>query len=198
MILSSYARNDFRRIGLRYCWQERRQLPVCVGNRVHFWSGLFGQPITREERIQRFTEKANAINAVYDMPGVMVKTTTPRRLLPLRTPTRKNVPSGLAPIPIKDLDLDQVHVGRVLFGTVVAPCARMASAQTLVQDANGDLAELSIYNIRGDPDHFFFLGQEIAIIDPFFKLRIDGTEGIRVDDPTKVVIACKDPTVNQA
>eukprot|EP00442_Polarella_glacialis_P041864 CAMPEP_0115157154 /NCGR_PEP_ID=MMETSP0227-20121206/68887_1 /TAXON_ID=89957 /ORGANISM="Polarella glacialis, Strain CCMP 1383" /LENGTH=55 /DNA_ID=CAMNT_0002568499 /DNA_START=34 /DNA_END=198 /DNA_ORIENTATION=+ len=54
---------------------------------------------------------------------------------------------------------------------------------TLVEDADGDLAALAVYdypraNSLRSAQALFFDGRSLAIIEPFFKLRADGTPGI--------------------
>lgn len=53
----------------------------------------------------------------------------------------------------------------------------------LVEDIDKELVELSVCNCAGDPDKYFYEGRRIAIIEPWYKMRLDLTPGIRVESP---------------
>eukprot|EP00977_Amphora_coffeiformis_P003510 scaffold657_cov214-Amphora_coffeaeformis.AAC.4 len=89
----------------------------------------------------------------------------------------------LCPIDSKELKMDQVHWDCVFCCTIVTPCMNLASAQMLVEDSQKELVELSVYNVHGDPNKYFYEGRRIAIVEPYFKMRMDLTPGIRVDNP---------------
>jgi hypothetical protein len=81
---------------------------------------------------------------------------------------------GLRPILVKELQVGSApHRGRVLFGTVLTPCAVMTSVMTLVEDGNGDLVDIALYNDR-KANRKLLVGRKIAILEPFFQLRDDG------------------------
>ncbi|CAE8595258.1 unnamed protein product [Polarella glacialis] len=114
---------------------------------------------------------------------------------------------ALRPISVKELQMGQVHKGRVFYCRIVTRCSFMKSAMTLVEDADGDLAALAVYdypraNNLCSAQALFFDGRSLAIIEPFFKLRADGTPGIRVDEAKDVVLdataPCHRPTSSEA
>lgn len=64
---------------------------------------------------------------------------------------------------------------------------------TLIDDVNGDLSALAVYNLDGDANHLLYNGRKIAVIEPFYKLRADGTPGIRVDNPDEIFYDVEGP-----
>jgi hypothetical protein len=92
----------------------------------------------------------------------------------------------LRPMPISELEVSRVsYRGRVIYCTIVTPCFVINAASTLVEDTNGDIANLAVYNLQ-KAKQILRAGRKIAIIEPFYKLRADGTPGIRVDEPKEI------------
>ena len=93
----------------------------------------------------------------------------------------------LKPIKVSELEPGrEPYRGRVLFCRVVTPCVKMKSVMTLVEDETGNIADLAVYNSRKAKDHLQ-VGRHLAIIEPFFKVRHDGSTGIRVDNPKEIM-----------
>jgi hypothetical protein len=101
--------------------------------------------------------------------------------------------STLQPISISELEPARTpYRGRVLFCTIITPPVVMASAMTLVEDANGDIANLAVYSITKAKKKLC-VGRQIGIIEPFYKIRADGTAGIRVDNPGEIKYGVEPP-----
>ena len=101
--------------------------------------------------------------------------------------------STLRPISISELELARNPCrGRVLFCTIITPPVLMASAMTIVDDANGDIANLAVYNITNAKKKLC-VGRKIGIIEPFYKIRADGTAAIRVDNPGEIRYGVEPP-----
>eukprot|EP00899_Mesostigma_viride_P004948 jgi/Mesvir1/14454/Mv11502-RA.1 len=68
----------------------------------------------------------------------------------------------------------------------------MASVMLIVEDGQVDIANLAIYGTgmqsRSAAEQIFAKDAQLAIREPYFKVRVDGTPGIRVDDPSDIVL----------
>lgn len=65
---------------------------------------------------------------------------------------------------------------------------KMVAVATLLEDSNRDLIPVQIYNVPRvhnlrDAQGFLPKGKRVAVVEPYFKVRSDGTLGIRVDNP---------------
>ncbi|KAL7577550.1 hypothetical protein ACA910_015080 [Epithemia clementina (nom. ined.)] len=141
------------------------------------------QPRTREERIEQHME---LLRLVQDLPTMRTFANTHDAV---SKTTGAVIPglSSLTPITVAELDVDRTHRGRALFATVVTPCIVMNSAMTLLDDENGEIVNLAVYNYR-KAEKKLKVGRKIAIVEPFFKLRSDGTTGIRVDNFAEIIL----------
>lgn len=106
--------------------------------------------------------------------------------------------NDLKEVQIKDLSVGQVHHAKVLFGRVVARTLYMNSVQTIIEDQNGNVANIALYNAPGvhclqDAQQYLPVGREFAVKEPFYKLRADGTKGIRVDNIEDIVLDVMTP-----
>lgn len=105
--------------------------------------------------------------------------------------------ASLTPISVAELQLGTTHKGRILRGTLVAPAAVMKGAMTVLEDAHGRLVLLAVYNMLPEREGMRLVhraadvalpkGAAVAVIEPFFKRFMDGTCGVRVDDPRDLV-----------
>jgi hypothetical protein len=145
------------------------------------------QPTTREERIAQFNRNA-------DDCAELEKGTTATSLattLDFVRKSRSNVSlSTLRPIYISSLQADTTHRGRAVFCRIASRILLMQSAMVLVEDNSG-LTELAVYGLSDVQQ--LAEGRHIVIVEPYFKIRADGTKGIRVDDPTDLVLDVKAP-----
>ena len=100
--------------------------------------------------------------------------------------------SSLSPIKLADLEAGITHRGRVVYGRIATKVIKMVSIMVLIEDES-DIVDFALY---GDSYAVteFRIGRLIAIKEPYFKLRQDGTEGIRVDNPRDVTFDSPDPT----
>ncbi|KAI5071599.1 hypothetical protein GOP47_0013850 [Adiantum capillus-veneris] len=100
---------------------------------------------------------------------------------------------GLRPIHIRNLQVNCHHQGRVLYGELCVEPLKMVAVQTIVLDEAGHAAKLSVYNALPN-QHFvqkmgtlFRKGLKVAIKEPYFKVAMDGSLIIRVDNPADFV-----------
>ena len=91
----------------------------------------------------------------------------------------------LRSISFSDLQVGKTHRECAVYCRIATKVLKLTSAMVLVEDENGDIAELAVY---GNVDvREFKEGRRIAIKEPFYKIRSDGSEGIRVDDPSDII-----------
>ena len=100
----------------------------------------------------------------------------------------------LRPIKVEALEIEKVHRGRVLYCRIISKVVIMKAAAVLVEDDNA-LAELAVYGMPDPGD--LSEGRRLAISEPYFKTRMDGSKGIRVDNPEDITfdVDCPNETV---
>ncbi|KAE9080508.1 hypothetical protein PF005_g22827, partial [Phytophthora fragariae] len=104
----------------------------------------------------------------------------------------------LTPMIAKELDLGTTHRGRYLCGWVAVDDAfsGISATSLLLEDVTGYLVEIAVYGL-GDPSlpsyqrqslmaSRFPKGKPIVVFEPFYKIRLDGSLGIRVEEPTEI------------
>jgi tetratricopeptide (TPR) repeat protein len=97
--------------------------------------------------------------------------------------------SSLKEITAKDLIVGETHFGAFIKLTV-SSAFQMVAVQIETIDSNKRTITLSIYNFpfKGKSyEHYFYKGVVLYVKEPFYKLTVSGTYGIRVDDPSDVV-----------
>ncbi|KAI1796166.1 hypothetical protein LXA43DRAFT_656004 [Ganoderma leucocontextum] len=100
----------------------------------------------------------------------------------------------LEPVTFAGMLVRHAHAGQYLLCRIVAPCCRMVAIQTIVEDIDGRVHDLSIYNFPSTfdsdlkhVDTLFPLGAVLAIREPTFKAPLQGIRPIiRVDSPTDI------------
>ncbi|POM57703.1 LOW QUALITY PROTEIN: Hypothetical protein PHPALM_37752, partial [Phytophthora palmivora] len=105
----------------------------------------------------------------------------------------------LKPMTSQELELGTTHIGRYLFGWVAIDDAffGVASSSLLLEDVTGCLVEIAAYGLVDTelPPHErqcllarrFPKGQAIIVVEPYYKIRLDGSVGIRVDEPNEML-----------
>lgn len=99
-------------------------------------------------------------------------------------------PEKLNPISFNELKIGEVHLGRVVYGTLCADAYRISGIMTLLEDDNGLAVRLAIYNAatsQEDIKRLFPRGDKVAVKEPYFKIASDGGLLIRVDNPANVL-----------
>jgi tetratricopeptide (TPR) repeat protein len=103
----------------------------------------------------------------------------------MRKPQSKADISDLEPILISELQLNAVHEGRVLRGRICGNPVLQAGVNILFEDSRGDLIELTLYCLdaksQQDAEKRCPMGLKLSVKEPYYKVRADGTNGIRVD-----------------
>ncbi|OBZ77129.1 hypothetical protein A0H81_03840 [Grifola frondosa] len=102
---------------------------------------------------------------------------------------------NLERITFSNMSIRKTHVGHFLLCRTIAPCARFVAISTVVEDTDGLVQNLSMYNfpttIGCSLDHLdklFPIGTVIAIREPTLKEPLQGSHPlVRVDSPTDIV-----------
>ena len=135
-------------------------------------------PTSREEKIAMFNElAAKSVEVGYNF-----KTT-----LDFMKKGRDGVSSPLSylcPVALAELEVSKIHRGRVVYCRIATRSIQSASIMVLVEDKSA-IVDLAVYGADDGKD--FKEGRIIAIKEPFYKIRHDGTKGIRVDDPSDII-----------
>ena len=107
-------------------------------------------------------------------------------------------------IPVAALQLGQRHTGSRVEGTVCCKAVRQVAVQILLEDAmdSSHAVKVSLYNLLPTSAKMTAVhqllpeGTKLAIRDPYYKIFMDGTSGIRVDNPADVVFLTKATSPN--
>ncbi|CAL8136874.1 unnamed protein product [Orchesella dallaii] len=97
--------------------------------------------------------------------------------------------SKLKAITLVEMDptRDHSYHNRVLYLTIIEdPNFYMPSIHLIVEDENGDVARVYVYNVNKtvDSTEMFEFGSKIAIMNPYVRIgKMDMSGGIRVDEP---------------
>ncbi|OBZ76732.1 Tetratricopeptide repeat protein 12 [Grifola frondosa] len=109
---------------------------------------------------------------------------------------------NLERITFSNMSIRKTHIGRFLLCRIITPCVRLVAISTVVEDTDGLVQNLSMYNfpttIGCSLDHLdklFPIGTVIAIREPTLKAPLSGPRPlVRVDSPTDIVfIEPRDP-----
>ncbi|KAK3114277.1 hypothetical protein LTR53_007562 [Teratosphaeriaceae sp. CCFEE 6253] len=97
--------------------------------------------------------------------------------------------ADLKPMLISDLLLETHHTGRVLILRAFAHPRRLQSVQNGVEDEDGKVDRLAVYNTDPGIAHERILLRDaiIAVKEPFYKATADGGYTIRVDHPSDLI-----------
>ncbi|KAF7192172.1 Serine/threonine-protein phosphatase 5 [Pseudocercospora fuligena] len=95
----------------------------------------------------------------------------------------------LEPIALSQLLLETHHRGKVLIVRVFGHALRAQAAQVGIEDHNGIVERLSLYNTdpAQPPQELLPSGAVFAIKEPYYKLTTDGGTCVRVDHPSNML-----------
>ena len=151
---------------------------------------LMNPPRTREEILERHRVTLEGMEAMpVGATSLGLTTGSTKGLVP---PVNL---SSCSPISIASMTLESTHSRRYLRCRVITDCALLQSIQTIVEDENGDVTKLCIYNAV-DPSHpsavqtmraMFPKGRRVIVLEPYFKTFQDNSFGIRADNPQDII-----------
>ena len=95
----------------------------------------------------------------------------------------------LEPISISDLRLETHHRGKVIFVRTFGHPRRISAIQNAVEDTNGDVDRLAVYNEAKEstPSQILPINNVFAVKEPFYKTTADGSYSLRVDHPSDLI-----------
>ncbi|GBB90130.1 hypothetical protein RclHR1_00170034 [Rhizophagus clarus] len=103
-------------------------------------------------------------------------------------------------ISINDMQIDNVHTGRFLLCRVIDKCFKLTALSTIVEDPEGDVERLSLYNwvpqsatslgftSVDQVSRYLPVGTILIVKNPFYKIASDSFPMIRSDDPSEIVM----------
>lgn len=102
-------------------------------------------------------------------------------------------------IPVAALQLGERHGGSRVEGVVCCKATRQVAVQVLLEDAlnSSRAVKVSMYNLMPTSTKMTDVrrrlpeGTKLAIRDPYYKVFMDGSSGIRVDNPADVIFLTK-------
>jgi len=145
-----------------------------------------GIPKTDEDRVKRFMQaRKQNLSGVWDRETAKIVNSGVDHVA---RKTRADVDwQRLKVISAEDLVIDSTHKGSYFFGKISAASGFVNFAGTvvfLVEDfISKRIVEICGYNVPDlrNVQKTFSVGRPVAIAEPFYKLRADGTLGIRFD-----------------
>eukprot|EP00929_Paragymnodinium_shiwhaense_P051461 TRINITY_DN25895_c0_g1_i5.p1 TRINITY_DN25895_c0_g1~~TRINITY_DN25895_c0_g1_i5.p1 ORF type:complete len:624 (+),score=119.17 TRINITY_DN25895_c0_g1_i5:111-1982(+) len=143
-------------------------------------------PEKRRERFRR--QREQFLEMQRSMPGCSSILTS--NSWDIKPAVPGSTTKALAPMFARDLQVGTTHRGRLLEGTLVEDPIFSGSAAFIMEDLVGDLVEVAVYNIPGASwevtEKVFPKGRRITIREPYYKIRGDGSLGIRIDNPQEI------------
>lgn len=105
--------------------------------------------------------------------------------------------SSLKTISLRDLKLEIHHRGRVLVVKTFFEPKRLASIMTAVEDQNGDVDRVALYNvpINKSMDRLLPNNAIVAVKEPYYTSTIDGGVLIRIDHPSDLIQLSSDSSL---
>ncbi|CAB4407767.1 unnamed protein product [Rhizophagus irregularis] len=165
-----------------------------------FLQMMFNQQPPRRSRQEIISKHKKALKDVIETRNNSFTFQTTQGGPAIRGGTRhsKNIP--LKPrnrISINDMQIDNVHTGRFLLCRVIEKCYKLTALSTIVEDPEGDVERLSLYNwvpqsaglISVDQaSRYLTVGTILIVKNPFYKTAADILPMIRSDDPSEIIM----------
>lgn len=93
---------------------------------------------------------------------------------------------------IRDMRMEIMHKGKFLLLRLIEPCFKMSGVMTVVEDQEGSVCIMSIYNfVTRDSDNLdevLPVGTILAVKEPYYKFSNTNSCVIRCDSPSDIVI----------
>ncbi|CAE7039664.1 RPAP3 [Symbiodinium sp. CCMP2592] len=103
------------------------------------------------------------------------------------TKPQGEVLGSLSMMRVSELCVGTTHRGCRLVGTVAEDPDFIASAAFVLEDIFGDYVEVAVYNVPAEAAmQLYCKGRVLSIAEPYYKIRADGTDGIRVENPAEL------------
>lgn len=163
-----------------------------------------GWQLPRERAVELHLEAIRALHRSSVRPDFVDQSCAEKR----KPHARLTPPllTSLTAISVAQLRPGMTHTGCVLRGTLIVPPLASMGLVTLLDDGAAGYVKLAVYNLlppgaRGmseaERERAAALrlpkGARVAVVEPFFKLMVDGSYGVRVEDPRELVMETRDP-----
>ncbi|KAJ4458326.1 putative Protein unc-45 B [Paratrimastix pyriformis] len=151
-----------------------------------------GRLLPRDLAIATFDEAARHSSQIVQSSKFLIRNT----LIP-KSHGKAPPIASLRPITIRECvtRCNYIHAGRVLNATIIRPPHKVVATNTLLQDDNGDVIFLAIYNLvppSEDPAAYLPVGARVAVLEPYPKFpgnNPDQPPNLRTDNPQTVVLS---------
>ena len=120
-------------------------------------------------------------------------------------PLGKNIEKNFQELKIQDLKINSVHKKKFLVLKIISKLLVVKSTNFLAEDSNKDIIHVSIY---GSEKYFnvnsweklendiYCEGKYVIIIEPFYKIYMSGSDGLRVESPNEIIIFNNENEIN--
>ena len=147
--------------------------------------------LTSEEYIQDMNKTILLSRMSEQMASYKMSMTPEKQIKRCKVSVARKLPKT-----INQLILSIVNVESYITLKIVSEIAVISSIQFLGQDENEDLIKVSLYNYqsfyqtsnRNELQELFKEGKYMIIINPFYKVYMDGIDGIRIDNPNEILL----------
>ena len=102
----------------------------------------------------------------------------------------KKYENSYTPIKIRDLTPGVVNRERIVYAKIIVEVAIWASIHTVIEDESkdGGSCKLCVYNVPEENRYQFDKGTKLAILNPYYKKRINVINFMRIDNPMEIIV----------
>lgn len=172
-----------------------------------FLQMMLNQQLPKRSRQEIISKHKEALKNVIETRNYSFVFQTTQGGPAIRGGTRRSKTIPLKPrnrISINDMQIDNVHTGRFLLCRVIEKCYKLTALSTIVEDPEGDVERISLYNwipqsaassglISVDQaSRYLTVGTILIVKNPFYKTAADSLPMIRSDDPSEIIMVNHD------
>ncbi|KAL6043620.1 STIP1 y and U box-containing protein 1 [Balamuthia mandrillaris] len=151
------------------------------------------QPMSREEILAGYRAFRSEMKAQSSMYSLRASVAAP--FMHKTNSDGRTALKDKKPIPLRCMTLNNVHEGKVFYCRTIEDACRATALISIVEDQEGQVTRLALYNYAMQtavPEAVLPRGTRLALLDPFYKMAMDGQPVLRCDNPAAVVVF--DPT----
>ena len=120
-------------------------------------------------------------------------------------PFGKNIEKDFQELKIKDLKINTIHHKKYLVLKIISKLLVVKSINFLGEDSNKDIIHISLY---GSEKYFnvnsweqlendiYTEGKYVIIIEPYYKIYMTGSDGLRIEYPNEIIIFNNEEEIN--
>ncbi|KAL6069720.1 TOM (translocase of outer membrane) complex component [Balamuthia mandrillaris] len=151
------------------------------------------QPMSREEILEGYRAFRGEMKAQSSMYSLRASVAAP--FMHKTNSDGRTALKDKKPVPLRCMTLNNVHEGKVFYCRTIEDACRATALISIVEDQEGQVTRLALYNYAmptAVPEAVLPRGTRLALLDPFYKMAMDGQPVLRCDNPAAVVVF--DPT----